>query len=455
MKKRLISVLLSVLMVASLLLTGCSGSPTASTPADSKTDAPEKVQIRFMDIFANDSRNEYFARKVEEFNAQSETIEVVFESVPWSEAHSKMVVLGEANSLPDAFMFHLSWMTEFADAGWICKLDEFYEGSATQANLAPVIDGIMVQGSQVDPLGCIYGIPYGLNPHFMFVRTDWLEEIGLTTADLETWEGIFKAAELMTDPEQNRYGFTFRGGSGGFDQARMYVVSKLGGRLFDENGVCMLDTPEAIAAFQDYVDLYVKGYAPPDSVNWGFNEQVQAFASGLTGIINQNFDCAADFSKMMEEGTWEMIPFPRSVDGKIYNKAETSLYAISGQTKYSAQAWEFIEFLMAPENACELASLCNMIPPVTTEGVEVSHWVERAVAALQDPTFVRMADYGYFPEVGEFTQTMGDPGLQAVCMGTKTAEELMIEFAEYLTECQQNYMESDPEAKIPDCIYVN
>ena len=470
--KKLICILLALIMVLSMAACSKSAEPAAdststngNTPAASdteKTETPAKtdevVELRFMDVIPSPAREATFQQLVAEFNAQNPDIKVVYESVPWDEAHNKLITQGSAGAMPDIFVMHRQWNAEFTSAGWVLPLDDYIANWEGYDNLIPYAQNVLMDYDQKNIYGYTFGIPDGLSTHAMFVRSDWLEEAGLTVDDLSTWDGIFAAAEKMTDTSKNRYGFAFRGARMGSEQMGMYILAQLGGKLYEDDGTCRINTPEGLEAFKRYCSLYVDGYSPADSINWGYAEMVQGFTSGLSGILNQTSEVVATCNESMEDGTWTVIPFPKAADGYLYSKADSWFYAIGSSTEHPEEAWRFIEFMLKPESNLTYCET-NLYIPVTKGAENDPRFTEGGmsgfVKSMNDEMFIREPFYGYFPELVEFMESVYDVEMQKYLLGQQTAEQSVENISNYLTEAQQRYMAENPDSPMPCAVRVD
>ena len=114
------------------------------------------------------------------------------------------------------------------------------------------------------------------------------------------------AAIKLTDPSKNRYGFSFRGGAGANGVPDTIIQNyncdniDHDDSMFLKDGKTMFSTPEAKQALELYVKLYKEG-SPKDSINWGFQEQVQAFTSGVTGMLLQDPDVIPSLTEKMDD----------------------------------------------------------------------------------------------------------------------------------------------------------
>lgn len=410
----------------------------------------EVVELRFHDIIPNPEREVQFKKMVEAFNAENPDVHVTFESTPWDQAHNKMITQGSANTMPDVSVIHQSWVNEFNAAGWLTPLEDYLDTWEYKDEFIPFAKNVLIDYDQVKVTGHVLGIPDGLTTHGMYVRQDWVEEIGMELEDLETWEGIYEASEKMTNDE--RYGYAFRGARGAGDPQGMYTVGTLNGKLYDEEGNCLLGTETGLEGFKRYCDLYLKGYSPKDSINWGYAEMVQGFNSGISGILNQTTEVTAVCADTMEDDEWTVLPFPRSADGNIYSKADSFFLGITSSCEHPEEAWRFISYMMTPENNREYCA-ANLYIPVMKGSEEDPRFAEGKMAgfvrSLNDENFVRLPYYGYFPECTEFMETIYDSELQKYLLGQQTAEESIENISSFLTENQQKYMESNPDVPIP------
>jgi ABC-type glycerol-3-phosphate transport system substrate-binding protein len=90
----------------------------------------EKATLRFVDTIPDQNRQRVYQEIIDEFNAKHDDVQVVYESVPWDQAHQKLVVMAGADNLPDILYVHTNWFSEFQSAGWVLPLDKYYDNWA-------------------------------------------------------------------------------------------------------------------------------------------------------------------------------------------------------------------------------------------------------------------------------------------------------------------------------------
>ncbi len=113
----------------------------------------------------------------------------------------------------------------------------------------------------------------------------------------KTYEELFAISEKITDPAKNQYGFAFRG-KGGVSFWNTIMLSAVKNVNTNQNmgfwtmdGKTVFEDPQALAMFERYITMFHKA-VPADGINWGFNEQVNAFISGIAPFLIQDPDTA-------------------------------------------------------------------------------------------------------------------------------------------------------------------
>ncbi|KHO62708.1 ABC-type sugar transport system, periplasmic component [Thermoanaerobacter sp. YS13] len=439
--------IISLMLVLLLLLSACT--PKSSVKQENP-QGNKIVTIKFVDVMPSPERDQIYQEIINEFTKVYPNIKVDLETIPWDQAHDKLVALAASKQLPDVIMLHPLWVPEFISAGWVKRIDSYYQHFKYKNDLIPFVKDVMIQKRQKDVYGGIYYLVDTVNVHALYVRSDWFKEAGIPLP--KTWNEVFEAAKKLTDPAKNRYGFAYRGARLGFEQIMDYVFTALHGQLYDKDGNCLISTPPAVEAFIRYTDLYKKGYSPKDSINWGYREMVQAFTSGLVGIMNQTSEVIEVCKKNMKEGTWEVIPFPKADDGKIYSSALAFGYAISANSSHPDEAWKFIEFLSSPDINLKYAK-GNGFLPIVKQGISDPYFTEGPMKGYYDtlnsPDLVALPDWGYFPQLGEFTESIMDAEVQKYLLGQQSAEETLKKLADYLTKYQKEYMKEHPNIPVP------
>lgn len=418
----------------------------------------QQATISFIDISPSPEREAMYQGFIEAFKAVEPNITVEYESVPWDDAHNKLVMLAATNSLPDVIQVHYTWISEFVGGGWVADLAPYLESYEYKDSFTNYASGVLLKNNQMDVYGGVYFIPDAVLNTGILYRKDYFAEAGIEPNPQWTLDEFVETAAKLTDPSKNRYGLAYRGARGGFDQISWNLFAANEGKMFDDAGKCLFDSEPAIEAFEKYTSIYLNGYAPKDAISWGFAEMLQGFSNGSCAMLMQNPDAVPVIAKGMDMENVGFLPLPRNDKGDYYSEAAPSYcYGVAATSENQEAAWRFVGFCSSPENNITYCKTTGLIP-VMKEALEDPYFAEGVTGgfmeALDDPGFVVPALWGYYPELGSIRETMMDAEVQKYLQGNQTAAEAMGHLAAAITEAQQKYMQENPDVPIPQPIVV-
>ncbi|KIL42166.1 hypothetical protein SD70_03130 [Gordoniibacillus kamchatkensis] len=455
MQRKMFIVLVCAALALMMALAGCSpagqsgqsqnGSSGSQTTQGGNGGTPAKpVKLTYLDPLPSPERTALMQDLLKRFHDQNPNIEVEYQSVPWDQASKKWLAMGASGTLPDVVSIDDTSMTGLAAAGYIENLQPYYDKWSQTGNLTEAS-----KLSRNKYKGNVYAIPDGFGLQGLFVRTDWFKELNLEPK-IETWDDYFDLAKKLTDPAKGRYGISFRGGANGILRAMEYVVNAVHtDSWFEKDGKSILYRPEAAAAFKKFYSVYLDGYAPKESINWGFNEMVQGFMNGQAGILNQTPEVIVTADKNMKPGTWTVLPMPKASDGKRYMTwGYTAGYAMSAKSQNKAEAWKLIEFLSSPEINLEYCKKFSAIP-IYKKNMDDPFFKQGPIAgyaaSLADANIVYSTPPSYLTELPNFSGTYAVQETQKYLTGAQSLDDTVKHLADFLTQAQQKYMKENPQ----------
>ena len=193
---------------------------------------------------------------VDAFNASQDEIHVNASTVPWGQYWDKLITGLPAGSAPDIFSINALNVRDYAKNGYLLDITDLFESGKVDLTKFPqhVKDTHTVNG-------ILWGIPKDFDSIAVFYNKDMFDAKGVAyPADDWTWDDFIATAKALTDADSGIYGVAVSasGQSWGYD----YLFGN-GGRLFDENGACAVNTPEAAEAFKKLADaILVEGISP-------------------------------------------------------------------------------------------------------------------------------------------------------------------------------------------------
>ncbi|HEY6168357.1 MAG TPA: extracellular solute-binding protein [Verrucomicrobiae bacterium] len=201
--------------------------------------------------------------------------------------------------------------------------------------------------------GRTYGVPQSLSASVLFYRTDTLEKLNLTEADLATWDNFMRVGERLAAKQQ---------GMIGLDASYFEILLRQrGSDLFGKDGNAFPDRKLAVEVLKFLLDIQNKhiGRTPDrgsifDPVFFSgdvANEEVFCVIGGEWYGLDMIQQFASDL-----KGKWAAAPLPAWLKGPNKLGPRTSTFAGQGLliymgTKEVEPAWKFIEFVMTDREA--------------------------------------------------------------------------------------------------------
>jgi len=432
---------------------GSAASPAQPAQnADGTWDQEYKgTTLTFLDVSPSDTRTGYFTELFKQFEKDT-GVSVEYQSVPWDDAANKLTVLGTSNKLPDVLTVWYGWLGQFTEAGWVEPLSKYI--GDTQDQYTEAVTKLYWQ-SEKTRCGDIYTIPDGLMVKGIYVRKDWCEAKGIKLDPTKDWtyDEFFDLVAKLTDKSAGTYGATYRGARGALDPILAYMQGYTGGATYDQSGKILINSDECLQAFIKWTDMYKKGYAPKDSINWGFTEMVDNFVGGLTGTLCNDSEVAATLINKMQDSQWMVMPQPiSSKDGINYNTISAPYsYAMSASSQNKGAAWLLMQYMTSAEKQAEYCKLTGEIP-VKKDASNLDYYSENGyygtfVRELNASNLAVPATYGAF-DYTDLHQGLFHEEIQSYLLGDEDAKTALNNICSALQERQTQYMKDNPTAKV-------
>lgn len=363
MKRKLLALVLSTAMVAGMIVPVSAEESTG----DFDWRAYEGTTIDV--LFSEHTYADAVEAKLQDFQDLT-GITVNYSSMPESNYYEKLnVELSSHSGTPDVFMTGAYQSWEYSTAGSMEPLDD-YISDPTLTNpdynysdfIPAVIDALKwdcVPGHPVGT-GSQWALPMGWEINILTYNKRILEEQNMaapTTAE----ELLETAAALNEFNGSGTYGLALRGTAdwGTIHPAYMSMYSTWGATDFaieDGKLVSQVDSPEAIAMTEYWVELVKNGGAPQWST-YGWELAGADLGAGNAAMMwdadrggyTQNVEGASAEAGNLAFG---MIPYPEEA-GKTEADMKSNLWVWSmGMNADSAKkeaAWYFMQYFTGPE----------------------------------------------------------------------------------------------------------
>lgn len=247
-------------------------------------------------------------------------------------------------------MFYPLYVTN----GWVDPLDTYLGDSKLTDNNWFEYEDILAGWRGVTSIeGKPFGIPYDGEATVQVYRKDVYDGAGIGPA--ETLEDYVANAAKVHNPDQRLWGAALRGFKGAGQNMYIYpsILLAYGGKWFNENGKMVVNSQEAVAALEYYVDLLNK-YAPSGVENWNWPDIADAFGQGTLGSYIDSHSSAAVIAnpeKSQVIGKVGFARWPKGPSGRrvtsIWNWSFPINAALSQKDKVAT--WLFIQWASSKE----------------------------------------------------------------------------------------------------------
>ena len=333
---------------------------------------------------------------------EANNCKIEFSEETFDDLHTKIALDAvNAEGAYDVLMLDGTWMTEFTENGVLANLSEM--GYTFDDDIIPA-----TTAAGVDAEGNIYMLPYYGNVTIFMYNKDLIDKYNEGNVPA-TWNGVLELAQKMKADGVD--GYILRQGAGDPNVTDFLPVLKAFGGwvLNDDFTAVTLNTPEAKAALEFYIDLYKAGNLL-DKDNMVAAVGSAAMAVGWPGWGATNYT---------------VIPTKVSDDSE---EQYTSIYGcwFLGMAENSAKkdlALKFLEYAMDPE--VQLATVadggvpCRESSLLAESTLEIKPNLATVYGALSTGT--------YRPAVGFYTDLVNTfgPYLDSAVMGTMSVDDAL------------------------------
>lgn len=390
-----------------------------------------ETTLKLVEVITSPERTEVLKQMVGEFEAANPEVKVEITSLPWGQAFEKLATMVSGGDIPDVIEMPDTWLALYAGSNQLASLEDRIKAWDNGATLT---DKTMDMARQAG--GTAYMIPYGFYLRAMFYNKKLLAEAGVDTPP-GTMDEFMAASEAVSKLD-GKYGYCLRGGPGGTNGWVMMAATMNGSNeFFTEDGKSRMNEPGSVAGIQFLIDMYQKGYAPKDSVNWGFNEIVAGFYSGTCAFLDQDPDALIGIAERMPAEDFAVIPMPVGPADKAFPTIGFAGWSVFAASQHQDDAWNLIATLSSPEANATWAKRVGVIPIHTGADQDpyfktdqFKGWFEE----LNNPKYVPTIMPTYLEQWGYFTSTVMLEGAQQALLGQRTAQDLADEWAGFLTD---------------------
>lgn len=354
MKRKMMWLLVTVLMVASFAGCGKEDVKEVTTVASTEEKETEAAQVAPRDNVVltlgiwDTNQEAALQETLDAFNAMHPDIEAVIELTPWDNYWTKLDAAAMAGLTTDVFWMNI-YMPKYVNGGVLKALDGYIEKDAVDMS-AYVEDVTAIYNFK----GEQWGMPKGVDAITVLYNKAIFDKYGVAyPAEDWTYEDMVAIATELKAKIDEAGGDEYALGMSPYSQDGYFnYIFQNGGEIISEDGMTSGFNQEGNQeAFRKMIHLYETGLSAPYEVLANYDTNASAlFASGKIAMsyVGSWMMPVLENSPLSADGNFGIVEMP-SQNGTRTSVMNGLAYCMSSQTKHPDEAWELIKFLTGEE----------------------------------------------------------------------------------------------------------
>jgi multiple sugar transport system substrate-binding protein len=423
-------------MFKRLLIAGAAVMALSTGTAHFGTAAADTT-LKLVEVITSPERTETLKGIVKDFETANPGSHVEIISLPWGEAFEKFATMVSAGQTPDVVEMPDTWQALYGNNGQLEDLEPYVAKWDQASDLSQkALDMGRIVG------GKTYLLPYGFYLRAMFYNKKLFEQAGVKEPPKTLDEFLDAAKKVSAIP--GKYGYCLRGGPGGLNGWVMFgAIANGDNTFFKPDGTSTWSEPGWVKGVAFLTDLYKKGYAPKDSVNWGFNEIVAGFYSGTCAMLDQDPDALIAIAERMKPEDYGVTTMPKGPNGKTFPTIGYAGWSMFANSQNKDLAWKLIATLEGKAGNIAWNKRTGALPALKSaesdpfySSPQFKGWFEE----LGDKDVVPTIMPTYLEEFAFFKDSLVIKTSQEALLGDRTPEDVAKEWADYMTKAQQKHL---------------
>lgn len=313
------------------------------------------------------------------FEAMHPGVKVEIQWTPWNTYVQTYVTLYLGGALPDVVNVGSSGLGQFASQGILQPVDKYMRNWQDLEDFIPAA----VQDAQID--GVFWAVPYRLDVRTLAYNRTYFSESGLDpNRPPATWDELAAYAKQLArfDDEGNftREGFDVRAD---IQHVLPFILQAGGGYISADGKRLLLAEDEAVEAIEFLQDFIYESRVS--------NKNASSLVYGHVAMLHEGTWLMQDAWKEVDIGIADPLTYRRQAAHVHVNRL-----GISSTARYPDLAWEFIAFIMQPENLQLLLQEARHFParitplhmPPYSDDPRWINWMNAAMLAEPVPGWV-------------------------------------------------------------------
>ncbi|POZ93118.1 ABC transporter substrate-binding protein [Petrotoga halophila] len=393
----------------------------------------EVITLNLIEAFSSPYRTPTLNNIIQMFETLNPGVKINVISPPYETAYQKINLMVSTEQPLDIVEIGDWDLSALAAMGKLEDLTPYIEAWPEKDDM---VEGVLEAASIYQ--GIPYLLPHGIFVKALFYRPDILAKYGIESYP-KTMPELYEISKKLTESGKNQYGFAFRGK--GYPTAFIDIVFT---SFFDDidpnnmyltkSGEIIFEDPRAVEALNFYVSFY-KDTAPKDSINWGWDEQVNSFVSGITPLLFQDPDTTGMLNEMLQPGQYKTAPIPLGTSGNVYPSFGFVGWGIPTYSEHKDLAWKFIKFVASAEINGYWSKSYGALPVLqsvyTYDSYFSSEIFEGWTKMFDDPEHYQFTEYPLDNENWGKWNEFQEKTMQQVLLGQLSVESCLKQWTDF------------------------
>jgi len=407
----------------------------AATLGVLSSGAATATTLKLVEVITSPERTETLKSIVKTFEDANPGTDVEIISLPWGPSFEKLATMVAAGDSPDVVEMPDMWLALYANNGWLESLEPYLKtwDHTSELNQRTLQLARVIRNTA-------YMLPYGFYLRALYYNKKMFAAAGVAAAPKTVEEFIAAAKKISAAP--GKYGYCLRGGAGGVNGWMMFGALEAGDdAYFHADGTSTFTDAGWVRGFTTLADLYHAGLAPPDSVNWGYNDIVAGFYSGVCAMIDNDPDALIAIASRMKPDDYGIAPWIKGVGGKSFPTIGYGGWSMFAKSEHKDLAWKLIATLDGVTGSLNWNHRIGALPIYT--------------AAASDPMYADPRFKGWFDELADpdvepmimpmdlrawalFVSSVVPRTSQSLLLGKLSAPDMAQQWARIMTRARQS-----------------
>jgi multiple sugar transport system substrate-binding protein len=348
---------LAAASVLVLALSACSGGSSGGGGSTGGGDAANNLDGRGPITYVQGKDNSNVVRPlIDKWNAAHPDQKVTFkeQSDQADQQHDDLVQHFQAKDQNyDVVDVDVVWTAEFAAKGWLQPLKDKMAIDTTGMLPATV--------KTATYNGTLYATPQSSDGGLLYYRKD------LVPNPPKTWDEMMSMCSIAKQNNIGCYAGQFAQYEG-LTVNTAEAINSFGGKIVDDSGKAVVNSPEAKTGLSKLVDAYKNGNIPQDAITYQEEQGRTAFENGKLMFLRNwpyVYNLAKTDGSSMVKDKFGIAPLPGK-DGPGASSLGGHNAAISVYSQHKATALDFLKFIASSDTQKFYATQGSLAPVLSS-----------------------------------------------------------------------------------------